>query len=100
MTISTSRLVELEEPRKSNPKHSRSDELNFATADRGEKDGSTIYRAHYPDGEDWDCVMEYLNTQVGTWIKENGYENEVPNINWRVQSSPEPDRAAFDEVHR
>ena len=58
-----------------------------------------VYRIYYDNGAYWDIFMRYLNVQVRATVYRKT-AHEIPNIDWKVQSSPDLNAASFDEIRR
>jgi hypothetical protein len=88
---------ELEESRLNDSEHPV---LEISTLTSDEKYGFIIFRTVYDDENDWERFMVYLNAQVRASMESKGLADEIPNIDWKVQSSPDLEDASFDEIRR
>jgi hypothetical protein len=64
------------------------------------KFGFVIFRTTYGDEYSWDRFMIYLNAQARARMVDNGYADEIPNLDWNVQSSPDLEFASFEEIRK
>jgi hypothetical protein len=44
--------------------------------------------------------MLYLNAQARARMEEDGYADEIPNLDWNVQSSPDLEYASFKDIRK
>jgi hypothetical protein len=64
------------------------------------KFGFVIFRTTYGDEYSWDRFMIYLNAQARARMIEDGYADQIPNLDWNVQSSPDLEFASFEEIRK
>jgi hypothetical protein len=64
------------------------------------KFGFVIFRTTYGNEYSWDRFMIYLNAQARARMIAEGYADEIPNLDWNVQSSPDLEFASFEEIRK